>query len=34
MGNTLAEKRLLREMFDIHVREVHTRKNAILAKDI
>jgi hypothetical protein len=33
LGNTLKEKQYLREMFDIHVRQVHMREDASQAKD-
>jgi hypothetical protein len=33
VGNTLAEKAVLRQMFDIHVREVHSARMPIQAKD-
>ncbi len=34
IGNTLAEKATLRQMFDIHVRQVHEQGNATQAKDV
>jgi hypothetical protein len=33
LGNTLDEKKLLRQMFDIHFRAVHARADASQSKD-
>jgi hypothetical protein len=34
LGNTLDEKKILRQMFDIHSRAVHGRANASQSKDV
>jgi hypothetical protein len=34
IGNTLDEKKLLRQMFDIHIRAIHARAAASQFKDV